>query len=231
MADENMTMDDFTKAVDESFSSFRDEGEADWEKIKEYLEQKTVLTVTVDGIQNKGVIAHVEGIRGFIPASRLSLHHVDDLNTYLNREIQVQVIEMDPDKNRLILSAREILREKAREEKAAKIAEIAVGTVMTGKVENIQPYGAFIDLGNGLSGLVHVSQISRQRIKSPDAVLKEGQEVTVKVIAIKDGKLSLSMKALLDDQNTEEEANLNVKLPKTEELTTNLGALLKNIQL
>ena len=109
--------------------------------------------------------------------------------------------------------------------------EMAVGTVMSGVVENIQPYGAFVRLENGLSGLVHVSQISRNRIKSPDVVLKTGQEVKVKVIAIKDGKLSLSMKAL--EKNSEEEDQQevrNIKLPKSEDLTTNLGSLLKNIK-
>ena len=99
-----------------------------------------------------------------------------------------------------------------------------------GKVESIQPYGAFIDLGDGLSGLVHVSQISDKRIKSPDVVLKVGDTVKVKVIAIKDGKLSLSMKAL-KDVAAEEVREEKVVLPKSEELTTNLGELFKNIKL
>ena len=102
---------------------------------------------------------------------------------------------------------------------------------MSGVVENIQPYGAFVRLENGLSGLVHVSQISRNRIKSPDVVLKTGQEVKVKVIAIKDGKLSLSMKALEKNSEEEEQQEVrNIKLPKSEDLTTNLGSLLKNIK-
>ena len=99
-----------------------------------------------------------------------------------------------------------------------------------GKVESIQPYGAFIDLGDGLSGLVHVSQISDKRIKTPDVVLKVGDTVKVKVIAIKDGKLSLSMKAL-KDVAAEEVREEKVVLPKTEELTTNLGELFKNLKL
>ncbi len=99
-----------------------------------------------------------------------------------------------------------------------------------GKVESIQPYGAFIDLGDGLSGLVHVSQISEKRIKSPDVVLKVGDTVKVKVIAVKDGKLSLSMKAL-NDVAAEEIREEKVILPKSEELTTSLGDLFKNIKL
>lgn len=182
-------------------------------------------------------------MRGFIPASRLALGHVDDLNSYLSKEIDVIVREIDEQKGRLILSAVEPLRAKADEERKAKIAAIPEGTVMTGKVENIQPYGAFIDLGDGLSGLVHISQISHKRVPSVEAVLKVGQEVKVKVIAIKDGKLSLSMKALEEGSDERDHGNSrrndhsrrdsenDYKLPKAENISTNLGSLLKGIKL
>ena len=201
-----------------------------WEKLNQYMEDKTVLDVTVKGVVNAGVIAYVEGIRGFIPASKLSLSYVEDLNEYLNRQIQVQVIDLDRAKDRLILSARDILREKAREEREARISNVEVGLVTEGTVESIKPYGAFIDLGNGLSGLVHVSQISEKRIKDPSVVLSVGDKVKVKVIAIKEGKLSLSMKALNDVavQEIEEEV---YELPKAEEATTSLGSLFANIKL
>ena len=201
-----------------------------WKKLQQYLEEKTVLDVKVGGVVKGGVVAYVEGIRGFIPASKLSLSYVENLEDWLNKEIQVQVITVEPEKKRLVLSARELLREKAAEERRAKISNVQVGLVTEGKVESIQPYGAFIDLGEGLSGLVHVSQISDKRIKTPDAVLKVGDTVKVKVIAIKDGKLSLSMKAL-KDVAAEEVREEKVVLPKSEELTTNLGELFKNIKL
>ena len=136
-----------------------------WEKLAQYKEEKTVLDVKVKGIVNAGVIAYVEGIRGFIPASKLSLNYVEDLNEYLNKDIQVQVFDLDKEKDRLILSAREILREKADEERKEKISNVEVGLVTEGNVESLQPYGAFISLGNGLSGLVHISQICAKRIK------------------------------------------------------------------
>ena len=232
MADENLTMDDFSEAVDQSFDTFKDEDQEIWEKMKQYRDEKTPLTVTVDGVVNKGVISNQGGIRCFIPASRLALGHVADLNEYLGKEIQVRVTEVDQEKGRVILSARELLREKAQEEKKARIAAVAVGTVMDGTVETLQPYGAFVKLENGLSGLVHVSQISHTRIKDPSVVLKVGDSVKVKVIAVKDGKLSLSMKALEEDTAAREEGELrNIKLPKSEELTTSLGELFKNIKL
>lgn len=201
-----------------------------WKKAAEYLENETVLTVKIAGVVNAGVVAYVEGLRGFIPASRLSLSYVENLEDWLNREIQVRVITVEPEKKKLVLSAREILREKAAEMRRNKISNVEVGLVTEGKVESIQPYGAFIDLGDGLSGLVHVSQISEKRIKSPDVVLKVGDTVKVKVIAVKDGKLSLSMK-VLNDVAAEEIQEETFELPKTEAVTTSLGDLFKNLKL
>lgn len=201
-----------------------------WQKLQELKDNETVLDVTVKGVVNAGVIAYVEGVRGFIPASKLSLSYVENLEDYLNQPIQVRVFDIDKEKNRLILSAREILREKAAEDRKARISNVQVGLVTEGVVESIQPYGAFVNLGNGLSGLVHISQISEKRIKTPSECLSVGDQVKVKVIAIKDGKLSLSMKALQDVAAREIEEE-TYDLPKSEEVTTNLGSLFKNLKL
>ena len=203
-----------------------------WNIIADYLEKKTVLPVKIEGIVNGGVIAIVEGIRGFIPASQLSLSYVENLEEYLLKDIEVQVIEADQAENRLILSARNLLKEQARKEKEALVNSVEIGSVMTGTVETIQNYGAFVKLENGLSGLVHVSQISDKRIKTPAAVLEVGQEVNVKVIGIKEGKISLSIKALIEKkQEEEEEAIAKVEIPKAENIETSLGDLFKNIKL
>lgn len=201
-----------------------------WDKLRQLKEDQTILDVTVKGIVNSGVIAYVEGIRGFIPASKLSLNYVEDLNEYLNQQIQVRVFDVIEEDNRLILSAREILREKADEERKAKVSNVQVGLVTEGIVESLQPYGAFVNLGNGLSGLVHISQISEKRIKHPSAVLAVGDQVKVKVTAVKDGKLSLSMKAL-QDVAAEEIVEKTYELPKSEEATTTLGSLFANLKL
>ena len=228
------SMADLGEALEKSYKHMGN-GEFDtdtliaWEKIDEYKESKEILTVEISGIVNKGVVAMVEGQRGFIPASRLDIRQVQDTNDYLGKEIRVRVIEADMKKNKLILSAREILREEAAEAKKQRIADVKVGSVMEGKVESIQTYGAFIDLGDGLSGLLHISQISDKRIKHPKDVLEEGQEVTVKVIKNQDGKIGLSMKALLDQKQKEEREY--VKLPKSESIGTSLGDLLKDIKL
>lgn len=201
-----------------------------WDKFKQLKDDGTVLTVKVGGIVNAGVIAYVDGIRGFIPASKLSLEYVEDLEQWLGRELQVQVITADKEDRRLVLSARDLLRAKADEERKARISNVEVGLVTEGTVETIMPYGAFVNLGNGLSGLVHVSQICQKRIKTPAAVLKTGDQVKVKIIAVKDGKISLSMKALEDVTAAEIEEEV-IDLPESETLSTNLGDLFKNLKL
>ncbi len=201
-----------------------------WDKLRTYLKDGSNLTVKIGGVVKSGVIAYVEGIRGFIPASKLDLNYVENLEEWLGREIEVRVITADEEEKRLVLSAKEILREQEKEERKAKISNVEVGLVTEGVVESIQPYGAFIDLGNGLSGLVHVSQVCEKRIKTPAAVLKVGEHVKVKVIGIKDGKLSLSMKAL-NDVAAEEIQEETFEMPKAEEVTTTLGSLFANIKL
>ena len=125
----------------------------------------------------------------------------------------------------------EILREKAEEERKTKISNVQVGLVTEGVVESLQPYGAFVDLGNGLSGLVHISQICEKRIKKPSEVLTVGDKVKVKVTAVKDGKLSLSIKEATDMMAKEIEEEV-IELPDSkEEASTSLGALFANIKL
>lgn len=201
-----------------------------WNIVLDYMEKKTVLPVKVEGVVNGGVIAVIEGIRGFVPASKLSLSYVENLEDYLLKDIEVQVIDVDQSSNRLILSARELLIEKERAAKRALIDSVQVGSVLKGTVETLQTYGAFLRLENGLSGLVHISQISDKRIKTPADVLKVGDEVDVKVIAVKDGKISLSIKALIEKEE-EEEVVEKIELPKAEAIGTSLGDLFKNIQL
>ena len=199
-----------------------------WNLVTKYMEEKTVLPVKVEGVVNGGVIVMIEGLRGFVPASKLSLSYIEDLETYLLKEIEVQVIDADQANNRLVLSARELLKEKEKKAREDQIANLKIGEVLGGTVETLQNYGAFIKLDNGLSGLVHVSQISQKRVKLPSDVLNAGDKVTVKVIGIKDGKISLSMKAL---EEVKEEPTEKVVIPKSENIGTNLGDLFKNIQL
>lgn len=198
-----------------------------WERLNDYLVNRTVLTVKVSGIVKGGAIAQVEGMRGFIPASKLSLTYVEDLEEYLGKELEVQVITADKEENKLVLSAKELLLMKESEEKNKRISKCEVGAVVEGEVESIKKYGAFIKLDNGLSGLLHISQISDKRLKSPAAVLSEGDRVTVKIISIDNNKLSLSMKALLDVAEAEKtEDDLPTEYVEEAAAATSLGSLL-----
>lgn len=202
-----------------------------WDKLAEFQKSGEALDVVVKGIVNGGAIAYVEGIRGFIPASKLALSYVEDTEEYLNKPLIVQVIDVDKAKKRLVLSAKELLREKADEDRRNKISNIEVGFVTEGTVESLQPYGAFVDLGNGISGLVHISQICEKRIKKPSEAVNVGDKVKVKVIAIKDGKLSLSIKEASDLMAKEVEEEI-FELPESdEEATTSLGSLFANIKM
>ena len=224
--DNNLTMADLEDHFDDANP---------WNVVKGYLENKTVLPVKIEGIVNGGAIAMVEGLRGFIPASRLSLSYIEDLESYLLKDIEVQVIDVDQAENKLVLSARELLKEKERKAKEEKISNLQVGAVMTGTVDSLQTYGAFIQLEDGLSGLVHISQISQKRIGSVHEVLKEGQKVKAKILNTNDGKVSLSMKALEeiipdDDVQTEDEAQAEEYI-SNESASTSLGSLLAGLKL
>lgn len=202
-----------------------------WDKLAELQKSGEALDVVVKGIVNGGAIAYVEGVRGFIPASKLALSYVENTEEYLNKPLTVQVIDVDKAKKRLVLSAKELLREKADKDRRNKISNIEVGFVTEGTVESLQPYGAFVDLGNGISGLVHISQICEKRIKKPSEAVNVGDKVKVKVIAIKDGKLSLSIKEASDLMAKEVEEE-TFELPESgEEATTSLGSLFANIKL
>ena len=220
------TMEDYMKEIDASFSNFRDDDMLIWDKLEQMKEDKTEFEVSVEGIVKGGVIAYVEGIRAFIPVSKLALNYVENPEDFLKKTITVRVFEVDEQENRLVLSAKEM----ADAEKRSKIDDIKVGSIVEGTVESLQTYGAFIDLGDGISGLVHVSQISEKRIKSPKAVLSIGDTVKAKVIKNEDGKISLSMKAF-NEIAEEKEEEPDYELPESEEISTSLGSLFKNLKL
>ncbi len=201
-----------------------------WDVLEQYLEEKKNITVKVSEIVNAGAVAYVEGIRGFIPASQLDIAYVEDLQPYLGRKLTVRVITVDREKEKLVLSAKEILKEQAKEEHDHKVAMIVPGTVLEGTVESLQTYGAFVDLKDGLSGLVHISQICQKRIKKPSEVLKVGDKVKVKVLNTNDGKISLSIKAVAEEQEAEEVEAFDTKqFSSDENVGTNLGDLFKKL--
>ena len=203
-----------------------------WDVLKQMKEEKTDVTVKVSEAVNSGVVAYVEGIRGFIPASQLDLNYVEEPDSYVGKTLKVRVITVDQEKEKLVLSAKEILKEKQKEEHDHKVAMIVPGTILEGTVESLQTYGAFVDLKDGLSGLVHISQICQRRIKKPSEVLKVGDKVKVKVLNTNDGKISLSMKAVAEEQEASEVEDFDTaSFNSNESVGTSLGDLFAKLKL
>ena len=206
--------------------------EANWDAFEEMMENKVVFTVPIDESVKAGVVTSLKGVRAFIPASQLSTSYVEDVSEWIGREIDVVIITADREKQRLVLSGREAAKIKRAQEKKARIEGLKIGTVVEGKVETIKPYGVFVDLGDGISGLVHISQMSTKRVATPEEVCKEGDTVKVKITRVKDGKVSLSMKALEEAPAPADDDIPDLsKFVSREKATTSLGDLLKNIKL
>ena len=177
-----------------------------------------------------GVVTSLEEVRAFIPASQLSTEYVEKLEDWQGKYVEAVIITVDPEKKRLVLSGREVEKEKKEAQKKERMAQFKAGDIVEGTVDSIKPYGAFIKLDDGVDGLLHVSQISTQRIKHPSAVLTEGQTVKVKILSTQEGKLSLSMKVLAEQQADKEEHE-TFDYKETGSVSTGLGDLLKGLKL
>ena len=202
-----------------------------WEKLRQMMDEETTVKVRIKECVPSGVTAYLEGIRAFIPVSQLTTEYVEDTSVWVGREIEAKVITVVPEKEKLVLSGRKAAREAEQEERNHRISMIVPGTIIEGTVESLMPYGAFVSIGNGLSGLVHISQICGRRISKPSEVLKVGQKVKAKVLNTNDNKISLSMKALEDEMvDTETVEDLEAYRDKGS-MGTSLGDLLAGLKL
>lgn len=203
-----------------------------WEKVKEAMENQTILNVHVKEAVNAGVTTYVEGLRAFIPVSQLSLDYVEDTSAWVGKDLEVRVITADKEKNKLVLSAKGILKEREEEARNHRISMLVPGTVVEGTVESLTNYGAFVNIGNGLTGMVHVSQVCQRRISKPGEVLKIGQKVRAKLLNTKDNRIALSIRAL---EESPEPGTENSKIAKEysshETASTSLGDLIAKLNL
>ena len=214
------------------------EDELSWDHLQAMKDRNEIISVHIREAVRGGVVAYVEGVRGFIPASQISTSYIEDLHSLVGTALPVVVTEVDKEKNRLVLSGRAVAIEREREERAHRIETLSIGDIVTGKVESIMPYGAFVDIGNGVSGLVHISQIAPRRIATVDEVLKVGSEVRAKIINTNNGKVSLSIRAVEEDEAPRRESEERIKQQQDiekyadhGEASTSLGDLLKGIKL
>jgi small subunit ribosomal protein S1 len=170
------------------------DAEAAWSELQRKYETGETLTANVADIVKGGLVVDV-GVRGFIPASHVERHFVEDFTDYKGRELTLKVIEIDPEKNKLILSHKAVLEDELNRKKEETLASLEEGQVLEGTVQRLTDFGAFVDIG-GVDGLVHVSELAWHRVEHPADVLKEGDRVKVKVLKVnrEQERISLSIK-------------------------------------
>ncbi|ENQ3104696.1 SSU ribosomal protein S1P [Bacillus sp. 491mf] len=172
------------------------DAEKAWEVLQGQFTSGEVFDVTIKDIVNGGLVVDL-GVRGFIPASLVEMHYVEDFTDYKGKTLAVKIVELDREKNRVILSHKAVVEKELDMKKKEAVSSLQAGDVVEGKVQRLTDFGAFVNVG-GVDGLVHISQISHDRVEQPSDVLTEGQTVKVKVLSVDADtqRISLSMKAV-----------------------------------
>ncbi|WP_010286130.1 30S ribosomal protein S1 [Kurthia massiliensis] len=170
---------------------------AAWKTLKEKFDDGEVIEAEVKDVVKGGLVVDL-GVRGFVPASLVEDYFVETFDDYKGKSLKFKIVEMDQEKNRLILSHRAVLEEEKAEKKVEVINTIKEGDVLDGTVQRIAAFGAFVDIG-GVDGLVHISQVAHEHVSNVYDVLKEGQQVKVKVLSVDpvNERISLSIKDTL----------------------------------
>ncbi len=187
------------KVEDNTFvlSKRKVDAEDAWDTLEEQFNNSVTITTEVKDVVKGGLVVDL-GVRGFIPASLVEDHFVESFEDYKGRTMDFKIVEMDKEKNRLILSHRAVIQEEKSSKKEEILANLHEGDVLEGTVQRIASFGAFVDLG-GVDGLVHISQIAHGHVEKVSDVLKEGDKVEVKILAVdRDSeRISLSIKDTL----------------------------------
>ncbi|KML00081.1 30S ribosomal protein S1 [Bacillus stratosphericus] len=188
-----------TKVEDDALILSKRAVDADraWEDLEKKFETKEVFEAEVKDVVKGGLVVDI-GVRGFIPASLVEAHYVEDFTDYKGKTLSLVVVELDREKNRVILSHRAVVEQEQLDKKQDFLQKLAVGSVIDGKVQRLTDFGAFVDIG-GIDGLVHISQLSHAHVEKPSDVVEEGQEVKVRVLAVDrdNERISLSIKETL----------------------------------
>lgn len=199
-----------TKVEDENFvlSKRRVDAENAWDSLEAKFNNQETIETEVKDVVKGGLVVDL-GVRGFIPASLVEDYFVESFEDYKGRTMEFKIVEMDKEKNRLILSHRAVLQEEKANKKEEVLEDLKEGQVLEGTVQRIASFGAFVDIG-GVDGLVHISQLSHEHVEKVSDVLKEGDKVNVKVLSVdRDAeRISLSIKETLPGpwENIEERA-------------------------
>lgn len=195
---EELTLE-VTKVEEESLilSKRKVDAKKAWETLAAKFEANETIEAEVKDVVKGGLVVDL-GVRGFVPASLVEDHFVEDFSDYKGKTLSFKIVEIDQENNRLILSHKAVLQDEKNKSKRKRLEEIQSGQVLQGTVQRLTDFGAFVDIG-GIDGLVHVSQLSHQHVDKPSDVVSEGDVVQVKVLSVDpdNERISLSIKETL----------------------------------
>jgi len=186
------------------------DAEKAWDQLVEKFEKQVTFEAEIKDVVKGGLVVDL-GVRGFVPASLVESHFVEDFSDYKGKTLTFKIIELDKEKNRIILSHKAVQEEEKLNQKQQLLSSLQAGQVLEGTVQRITDFGAFVDIG-GMDGLVHISQLSHQHVEKTSDVVEEGQKVQVKVLSVdqENERISLSIKETLPGPW----ANIAEKTPK-----------------
>jgi len=220
-----------TKVEDENYvlSKRKVDAEDAWDSLEDAYNTKKTIETEVRDVVKGGLVVDL-GVRGFIPASLVEDYFVESFEEYKGRMMSFKIVEMDKEKNRLILSHRAVIQEEKESQKTVILDTLEVGQILEGSVQRLATFGAFVDLG-GVDGLVHISQLTHEHVEKVSDVLKEGDKVNVKILSVdRDSeRISLSIKDTLPGpwEGIEEKAPKGSKLEGTVKRIVSYGAFVE----
>jgi small subunit ribosomal protein S1 len=200
-----------------------------WEELTAKFDQSESFEVEIAEVVKGGLVVDL-GVRGFIPASLVERHFVEDFSSYKGQSISVKIVELDREKNKLILSHRAVIEEESNTKKQETLQSLQPGEVVEGTVQRLTDFGAFVDIG-GVDGLVHISQLAHHRVETPSEIVEEGQKVKVKILSIDrdNERISLSIKDTLPGpwERVEEQISRGDELEGTVKRLVSFGAFVE----
>ena len=182
-----------------------------WDTLEENFNNKDILEAKVSKVVKGGLIAIVKGINGFIPASHVSANYVSNLESFKDEVLKVKIIDFDKEKRKLVLSRKEIEKEELKIKRDAVWASLEENKIIEGTVQRITDFGAFVDLG-GVDGLIHISDLSWNRVKHPSDIVQPGDKVEVQVLSFdkEKNRISLGLKQTIEEPWTAFTNSVNI---------------------
>ncbi|HHX02290.1 MAG TPA: 30S ribosomal protein S1 [Firmicutes bacterium] len=232
---EDMEIDVWVLKVDDAednvvLSKRRADVQKAWSELEQLYAEGKPITAEVTQVVKGGLLVDL-GVRGFIPASHVSRNYVDKLDKYVGQTMKLKIIELDRQKNNVVLSRKEVLEEEYQKAKEEVFNKLEENMIVEGIVRRITDFGAFVDVGNGIEGLLHVSEMAHSRVRHPSSVVSEGDKIRVMVLGVdkEEERISLGLKQTLPDpwDSIEERYHVGDRVSGVVTRTVDFGAFVK----